>query len=158
RLERVITEVIEGPGIEDTPLPQPDDLPGPADLPGLRPVAAPCLRLPSLSFPVHEYLAAVRRGEDPAPPAPRPVCLVVNRRDYKVTMRELDPAAHRALRALAGGATVGAAFASAPGTACADVGEPRPAALLHRWTELAFFSGFHEPGGGTITPTRKGAP
>ncbi|MFI0367688.1 putative DNA-binding domain-containing protein [Actinomadura sp. 1N219] len=155
RLERVITEVIEGPGTEDAPLPDPDDLPAPADLPALRPAVAPCLRLPSLTFPVHEYLAAVRRGDDPAPPRPRPVRLAVARRDYKVTMRELDPAAHRALRALAGGATVGTAFA--------DAGETRPAALLRRWTELGFFSRLHGPdvhgtGSGIVTSTRKGAP
>ncbi|WUI01072.1 DNA-binding domain-containing protein [Spirillospora sp. NBC_00431] len=163
RLERLITEVVEGPGTEDVPVPHPDDLPGRADLPGLRPVVAPCLRLPSLAFPVNEYLAAVRRGEDPAPPPPRPVSLAVNRRDYRVTMRELDPGDHRALRALAAGATVGAAFAYA--------GEARTAALLRRWTEHGFFSHLHEPGsrepglhepgvrgpGSGITTTRKGA-
>ncbi|MFI0479265.1 putative DNA-binding domain-containing protein [Actinomadura sp. 9N215] len=152
RLERVVTEVMEGPGTEDAPLPHPDDLPGPADLPGLRPVVAPCLRLPELAFPVHEYLAAVRRGEDPEPPAPRPVRLAVHRRDYRVTMRELGPAGHRALRALAGGATVGAALG--------DVDAAHAADLLRRWTGLGYFSRFHEPGvhapgSGTTTPTGK---
>ncbi|TDB83300.1 DUF2063 domain-containing protein [Actinomadura sp. KC216] len=158
RLERIITEVIEGPGTEDAVLPATDELPGPAGLPGLRPVVAPCLRLPRLAFPVHEYLAAVRRGEDPDPPAARPVRLAVHRRDYKVTMRELDPAAHRALRALAGGAAVGAAFEHVDAQAIG---------LLRRWTDLGFFTHLdqpadrepadREPGSGSVTPTRKGA-
>ncbi|MFI0404642.1 putative DNA-binding domain-containing protein [Actinomadura sp. 3N508] len=163
RLERIITEVIEGPGTENADLPATDDLPEPADLPGLRPVVAPCLRLPRLAFPVHEYLTAVRRGEDPDPPAARPVRLAVHRRDYKVTMRELDPAAHRALRALAKGAAVGVAFQ--------DV-DAQAIGLLRRWIDLGFFSHLdepadrepadrepadREPGSGSITSTRKGA-
>ncbi|WP_242909446.1 HvfC/BufC N-terminal domain-containing protein [Actinomadura terrae] len=125
RLERIITEVVEGPGTEDGPVLHPDDLP---PTPDLRLEPAPCLRLPVFAFPVNEYLAAVRRGEDPEPPAPRPVALAVSRRDYRVVMRELDPAAHRALRALAGGATVGEALAG-----------PAPDAL-RRWAALGYFT------------------
>ncbi|WP_067460057.1 HvfC/BufC N-terminal domain-containing protein [Actinomadura macra] len=136
RLERTITEVMEGPGTEDGPLLRADDLPDGADLHELRLVTAPCLRLPSLVFPVNEYLAAIRHGADPEPPLPRPVRLAVNRRDFRVTMRELDPADHRALHALATGATVGAALA--------DMREA--ADLLSEWTSLGFFAAVQWPG------------
>ncbi|QXJ22198.1 putative DNA-binding domain-containing protein [Actinomadura graeca] len=135
RLERIAGEVIDGPGTEDGPLLRPADLPGGAALRCVRLVPAPCLHLPDFAFPVNEYLAAVRRGEDPAPPPPRPVRLAVHRRDYRVTTRELDPAAHRALRALAGGATVGAALG----------GTPEAADRLRRWTDLGYFAAVHRP-------------
>ncbi|WP_242888505.1 HvfC/BufC N-terminal domain-containing protein [Actinomadura litoris] len=134
RLERIVTEVVEGPGTEGGPVLRPDDLPDALDLSqgcDLRLETAPCLRLPTFAFPVNEYLAAVRRGEDPPPPAPRPVALAVSRRDYRVTMRELDPAAHRALRALAGGAAVGAVLA-----------DPS-AGALRRWAGLGYFTRAH---------------
>jgi putative DNA-binding protein len=141
RLERVLTEVMEGPGTEDAPVLHPGDLPGPATMGRLRLAVAPCLRLVSLSFPMNEYLAALRRGEDPQIPRRRPVRLVVGRRDYQVTMRELAPADHRALAAIAGGAAAGAAFRGRR----AD----QTYALLCRWTAAGFFVQI-EPG--TLVP------
>jgi hypothetical protein len=138
RLERITTEVIEGPGTEDGPVLRPEDLPGPAALTELCLATAPCLRLPRLRFPANEYLAAVRRGEDPEFPRPRPVRLVVNRQAYQVTMRELTPADHRALRALARGATAGTALADRPADQTRE--------LLRRWTELGFFTHIHPSG------------
>lgn len=61
---------------------------------------APFLRLMVARFPVHEYAAAVRHGEDPPPPAPRPVFLALTRRHHRIVTRELDIPAYRALLAL----------------------------------------------------------
>lgn len=138
RLERILTEVMEGPGTEDGPVLRPDDLPGPAAMARLRLAVAPCVRLASLAFPANEYLAAVRRGEDPPCPRRRPARLVVSRSDYQVTMRELSPADHRALRALSGGAAAGAAFRGRRADQAYD--------LLCRWTALGFFVQIHESG------------
>ncbi|WP_143076721.1 DNA-binding domain-containing protein [Streptomyces sp. MUSC 14] len=80
RFERAFTEVLDGPG--------PEDGTGPA----------PPLRLLLVYAPVHTYLAAVRRGEDPEPPAPRQVRLALVRRNFTVVTRELSPAAYERLR------------------------------------------------------------
>lgn len=41
-------------------------------------------------YPVADYLAAVRRGEDPSPPAPKTARVTVSRRDWVVTFTEGD--------------------------------------------------------------------
>ncbi|GAA0411140.1 DNA-binding domain-containing protein [Streptomyces luteireticuli] len=82
--ERAFVEVLDGPG--------PEDGAGPA----------PPARLLRACAPVHAYLAAVHRGEDPEPPPPAPVFLALRRRDYAVVTRELSRAAYeRLLRARA---------------------------------------------------------
>ncbi|WP_180989374.1 HvfC/BufC N-terminal domain-containing protein [Streptomyces cahuitamycinicus] len=120
RYERAFAEVYDGPGTEavrDSHAVPPGEV---------RP--APCLRLLTLSAPVHTYAAAVRRGLEPAPPAPRPVRLALSRRNYIVTATELDQAAHQFLTLLREGRPVRTAAAAA------GLDEEGTARLLHRWT------------------------
>jgi len=133
RFERAVAEAAEAPGTEDA---------GP---PGTRLRAAPCLRLLRLAWPAHEYLAAVRRGEDPPLPAPRPAYLAICRRDYALVVRELGPRPFAALDALARGAATG----------------PVPAEWLRHWTGLGFLTraeplgAAHDPAGTTPAPAER---
>ncbi|MEX2980957.1 DNA-binding domain-containing protein [Streptomyces sp. C36] len=79
RFERAFTEVLDGPGPENDASP------------------APPARLFRACAPVHTYLAAVHRGDDPAPPEQRPVRLALIRRDFTVVTRELSPGAYERL-------------------------------------------------------------
>lgn len=54
-------------------------------------------RLFRLAFPVHEYLAAVRRGDHPALPTPRPALVAMTRRNYRVIVREMTAEQFEAL-------------------------------------------------------------
>jgi Putative DNA-binding domain len=56
-----------------------------------------------LDHPVHEVRAALKRGEQPAPPAPRPVHLAVFRTDLVIRYEELDPVAFALLEELGRG-------------------------------------------------------
>ena len=59
------------------------------------------------------YLVAVRRGEDPPLPAPTPSFLAVSRRDWVVTITELEAAGYALLEELAAGATIARAARAA---------------------------------------------
>jgi hypothetical protein len=102
RLERAFIEVYDGPGAESAELLQPGDVTA-----GARLLPVPCLRLLAARFPVADYLMAVRRREEPPLPAPRRTWLALSRRDYEVTITELDERGHALLAALIGGAPVG---------------------------------------------------
>lgn len=107
-LERVYTEVFDGPGDEETPPLSPDELQAvPLDRwPEAR--VAPCrsLRLIRLRFPAHLYFDQVRRREEPPPPAAGETWLAVHRRDYVVRRQALSEPEFRLLEALQGGATL----------------------------------------------------
>lgn len=87
RLEWHYSEIFSGPGTEKlTPL-VPDDLQQltPEEFASSRLVPAPCLRLDSFRFPVHEYATAVRKKEQSPPfPTPQPTWLIMTRRNYVV--------------------------------------------------------------------------
>ncbi len=94
RLERAFHEVYDSEGVEGEPPLRGEDLrDGPLE-------AAPCLRLLRARHPVAGYLGAVRRGEDPALPAPRVTYIALTRRDFVVTLTELDAPEHAALTRL----------------------------------------------------------
>jgi hypothetical protein len=114
-LERLFNTVFDGPGAEGQP---------PLGLPDLAEVnpdrllecrfePVPCLRLLALRFPVHTYLTAVRRKEEPTPPDPADTFLAVSRWRYVVKHYELSRPAHRLLRALVNGNTLGGALEAA---------------------------------------------
>lgn len=115
RLERTFEEVFDGPGLENERPLTADDLRGlsPDAWAETRLIAAPCLRLLELKFPVNAYYSAWRRGQSPGIPAPRPSHLAVSRREYVVRRYELTAPEHRLLSELAAGETVGAAIESA---------------------------------------------
>lgn len=85
-LERIYSEVFDGSGVESVTVWRGTDLDPttPDRWAEGHLVFAPCVRLVTLRFPVHEYITAVRRKEAPEMPAPSPTYLVVSRRDYVV--------------------------------------------------------------------------
>lgn len=124
RLERAFYEVYEGPGIEGEP---------PADPHG-RVEPAPCLRLLSSRFPVGGYLLAARRGEAPELPSPRATWLALSRRDYVVTITELDEPGHTLLAGLVAGAGLGRA---------AGLTSEQVSTRMREWAGLGFFRAVH---------------
>jgi hypothetical protein len=101
----------------------------------------PCLRLLTLHYPVHKYFTAVRRHEDPDPPAPAETCLAVTRRRYVVRHYELSRPAYETLHALLAGETVGQAINRAVEAAGPDVDrlEKSLQAWFHDWAAEGFF-------------------
>jgi hypothetical protein len=111
-LELTFNEVFDGPGVErESPL-DPELLRAiPAErFYESRLVGASCLRLLPLRYPVHRYFTAVRRHEDPEPPAAAETYLAVTRQHYVVRHYELSPPAYHLLRALLAGESVGRAI------------------------------------------------
>lgn len=114
RLERLYSEVFDGPGTEGGEHLRPEDLQSipPEVWPECRLRPVPCLRLEAFDFPVHEYRSAVSNEDDPVPPGPEPTFLVVTRRDYVVRRTAVPEDEFTTLRALVNGATVGEAIAA----------------------------------------------
>lgn len=141
RLERVFCEVYDAPGGEGRTLPSPEELPVRPDDDWLRLTATPlaCLRLLDVRSAVAPYLLAVRRGDDPPLPPPANSHLALCRRDYTVTITELDGVAFALLGAIAGGASiVNAAREAALQPSAAWM-------LLRDWTERGFFGAINVP-------------
>jgi len=92
RLERMYSEIFDGPGIEGQAILKPEDLSGlsAADWLATRLIPAPCLRLASFRFPVHDYASAVRQQRDANIPDPQPTLLAITRRDYCVRRVALE--------------------------------------------------------------------
>lgn len=112
RLERIYSEVFDGPGHEvETPL-SPDDF-GSMFLDqwlAVRFIPAPCLCLATFRFPVHEYASAVRHQQEPEPPDACPTYLAITRRDYIVRRAALGEKEFHVLTVLVEGGTVGDAL------------------------------------------------
>ena len=70
----------------------------------LVPVAS--LRLIELDFPVHEYVSAMRRGEDPPISQREPTRLIVWRRDFIVRRQAVGSGQFLLLRSLVGGRSI----------------------------------------------------
>ncbi len=104
-------------------------------------MGVPCLRLLALHYPVHHYFTAVRRHEDPDPPAPAEIYLAVTRRRFVVRHYELSPPAYATLHALLAGETVGQAIHKAVEAAGPDVDrlEKKLQAWFHDWAAEGFF-------------------
>lgn len=146
RLEWTISEIFDGPGIENTRTVQPEDLKAirTEDWPHVRIQTGPCLRLLQTRFPLNTYYTAARRQpEDVAPrlPAPGESYIAVTRRDYIVRRHDLTRLQYLLLRTLQQGATLGDAIAKAT----ADVklsDEDLSLALTQSfrdWTRMQFF-------------------
>lgn len=140
RFERAFLEVYDGPGCEGESIASQGQLP--VDQSSARRVTvepAPCLRLFRSSFPVAEYVCAVRQGEEPALPRPRPSWVALVRREYVVDVVPLTAAWYRTLSALLAGADVAGA-AEAAHAPEADVLE-----WVGAWAECGFFRRFDLP-------------
>ncbi|SFI00146.1 hypothetical protein SAMN05421753_104289 [Planctomicrobium piriforme] len=101
-LERIYSEVFDGPGHERVPLLTADSLraiPG-EDWPALRLQTTPSLRLATFRFPVHEYATAVRLQQMPEFPPAIETRLAIHRRDYVVRRRTLTEVQFALLQAL----------------------------------------------------------
>jgi hypothetical protein len=135
RLERAFAEVYDAPGLEGEATPSSADLPAAPDASWLAATVepAPCLRLLRSSFAAGPYLAAVRRGEQPAIPVPAESFLAISRRDYAVRLTPLDAARHQLLDRLRRGAPIKQAAAAAELSPLAAWQEVR------RWSEDACF-------------------
>lgn len=114
-LERTYSEVFDSPGAEAQSTLQRDELLALASEQWpeirLRPVA--CLRLLELQFPVHEFAAAVRRGQQPTMPPPSATYLLVTRRNYVVRPRDVSRPEFEVLRGLCEGHSIGDVVARA---------------------------------------------
>jgi hypothetical protein len=144
-LERTYSEVFDGPGLETEEPLRADQLLGisPDRWPEAKLLLAPCLRVLSLHFPVHEYATAVRKEEDPSFPEPRPTWLAVSRIAYVVRRWPLSRVQFDLLESLIAGETVavaiqrGATSAAAQGAEMDDL-----AASLRDWFAEWTASGF----------------
>ena len=108
KLERIYSEVFDGPGSEDVPSLSPSDLAGisPERFARCRLVLHECVRLIKLRFPVHLYATSVRQGVPAEISEARPVYLVVTRRDYVVRRFEVSRPQFEMLSALGEQATI----------------------------------------------------
>jgi len=108
RYERIVNEVFDAEGPEDSAALDAETLQA---LPresllqsGLE--FYPSVRLMELSFPVHEYVTAVRQEGEPTPGSPRDVQLVIHRRDYVVRRWEVTAWQFAVLKSLQTGETI----------------------------------------------------
>jgi len=114
-LERIYSEVFDGPGVEGEALLSTADLTAiPAERwPDVQLTTVPCLRLWEFHFPVHEYASAVRHAkseEEILVPAPATTYLAVTRRDFIVRRVALSCEQFRLLQSLAAGDPLGKAI------------------------------------------------
>lgn len=130
RLEMALLEVSEARGLEQT---------GTVDSGSVRaltgdgllrcmPRGAPCLRLLEASYPVHDYLQALRAGDTPHTPDARLTCLALTRVHYRLATRELAPVQWQLLRRLDGRTSLSEALRAVTGLGL----RPTPDAALAR--------------------------
>ena len=114
RLERIYSEVFDGPGIEQQATLPADEVRGLTSEQWLaaRLIPAPCLRLATFRFPVQDYATAVRTGLQPDPPSAQATRLAITRRDYIVRRVALGENEFIVLSALVAGRSIGEALES----------------------------------------------
>lgn len=143
RLEWQFDQVFEGAGNEGQPQLAAEQIRSlPADRwPEARFVPAPCLRLLTLRYPIHEYYRALRQGEPAHPPRAETTHLAISRREYIVRYFALDEPQHALLSAIVGGATLGEAIEQlAQQQSDLDVLANQLHAWFELWTAEGFFS------------------
>ncbi|HXT60774.1 MAG TPA: DNA-binding domain-containing protein [Pirellulales bacterium] len=143
KLEWVIGEVFDGPGVEGQPVLSADDLTAiPAERwPQARLKFVPCWRLLAFRFPLNDFYTALRNEEPPEIPEPAETFLALTRRDYIVRRHRLDRTQFELLSALAAGRPIGAAIEQAAKVAGPDL-EGFVANLqssFRDWTAAGFF-------------------
>jgi len=148
-LELAFNEVFDGPGIEgERLLDQAAIMAVPHDrLPDSRLIPAPCLRVLALQFPVHKYLTAIRRGEEPIIPEPAETFLAVTRRDFIVRHFELSTPSYAVLSAILKGQTLGEALCEGVSRSGSTEIEETLAGWFFDWAAQGFFVGIVPPSG-----------
>lgn len=108
-LERTYNDVFHGSGPEVEDSLSSEELVGlsPDEFAGCSLVPHASTRLIEFRFAVHEYATAVRNGTESDYPAPRPVFLVISRRDYVVRRFEVSPEQFTLLSSIVQGQTIG---------------------------------------------------
>jgi hypothetical protein len=111
-LERVYGEIFDGPGVEGQRLLDVVQLQtiSPADWPQTRLIPVCCLKLVSLQYPVHEYISAIRRKEDPGVPEASETWLAVTRKDFVIRRVPLSQPQFAQLGALMEGRSISEAI------------------------------------------------
>jgi Putative DNA-binding domain len=153
RLEWMIYEVFDGPGVETQPLLRGDEvLDLPADRwPQARLKTVVCLQLLATCFPVNDYYTATRKAKDAeAVPIPEQAetYVAVTRRQYVVRRYNLTRPQFELLSALKEGRTVGEAIgriATAAGTELESLANDLKF-WFRNWTAEGFFQEIEMPG------------
>ena len=148
-LEWAFLKVYDGPGLEGRAMPRArDTLTSDAGrILQARPAPAPCLRLFAFRYPVHTYMLAARRGENPLLPAPAESFVAATRVSYRVNLHELSAPQYALLAALDGRHTVGQIL----DRGCASTGDRRQPSIttlrnwLCDWTSKGFFESIEIP-------------
>ena len=144
RLERIYSEVFDGPGEEHDGTLSSEQLRSlrPEQFAQIRLIPARSLRLEEFRFPVHEYATAVRRrGESPDWPAANPVRLAIHRRDFVVRRVSLSRIQFELLKGLTTGRTLNEALQSVLAEFDDHDNEISPA-LIQQWFQVWTASGF----------------
>lgn len=143
RMERVVNEVFDGPGVEGEPLLDSRQLAGisPEKWPAARLVCVPCLRVLALQFSVNDYFTSVRQGRTVPVPQSAPEFVAVTRRDYRVLRYTLDRAQYELLKVLIAGEPVGIAIerAAAVSHSTDDALAVQLRGWFENWTVAGFF-------------------
>ena len=149
-LDRIYSEVFDGPGVEGEQLLHTDDL---LSIPSERQseaklIPVECLRLMRFRFPVHVYASAVRHEEAPEIPEPESTYLAITRIDYVVRRWSLSPLQFELLAALVEGLALGEAIARAVDAADAEVEQlaTQLKEWFREWAAAGFFHAVELPG------------
>lgn len=146
RLELVIGQVFDGPGLEQEDCINHESLQSIAPDQWLqaRLKLAVCLKLLQFSYPVNDYYTEARRaqeGEEISLPEARRQFVAISRRQYIVRRYELSEAQYRLMESLQSGQAIGRAIESAAEIMDAD-DEELSASLknwFHDWAAEGFF-------------------
>ena len=142
RIERTMEDVFDAPRAEPLSAAEFAAI-GANEWQHVRLSVVPALRFLKLRYPANDYMNAVRRGQKPRLPRPRPAFVIVYRRSYQVYRRDQDPAQFRLLAALASGRTLAQAVrASASGRRIsADQLAAQLGAWFREWATAGLFCG-----------------
>jgi hypothetical protein len=153
RMEWIVYETFDGPGMEGQPALGADALVAlaPEAWDEARLAAGPALSVAAFRFPVNEFYTALRQakeGESATPPDPKPSWVAFNRREFVVHRYDLSESAYELLAAVIQGKALGEALDEAalkwPGSD-GELGEALQR-WFREWAEGEFFSGAQQRG------------
>ena len=121
--ERACAEIFDGPGPEGHDLLKPETVREiqPEKAGQVRLIPVPSLRVYTFRFPVHEYVTAVRRGENPDSPQAEITRLVMTRREFIVRRGTVSEPEYLLLKSIIAGCTLGRAIEQAVASSESDI-------------------------------------